>query len=459
ELEFRSLIERIPAGLGATKTPPPPAFEGERDFRTVASEKDLKALVKEIQASGRIAVHVENTDTNGMRGVLVGISVATAPGKASYIPIGHNLGLGDAPQLVEATVLDALRPVLEDAAIQKITHNGHFDFLVLANHGVTMRGMRFDTRIASYLLGYANMSIQSLAAERLDMRISALIELIGKNGKNQITMSGVAIDAACEFCCVQADAQIRASEILDGELRARNLWPLFDDVEMPLMAVLARMELLGVAVEPNQLVDMSREMQAELQGIEREIYAVVGHEFNIGSPQQLSQILFEELALPKTRRTKLGYTTDATAMDTLRGLHPVVDLIMRYRGVSKLKSTYVDALPGLIHPKTNRIHSTFNQVTAATGRLSSNDPNLQNIPVRTGYGNKIRRAFIARDIGKEPMLLAADYSQIELRIMAHLSQDPALIEAFVQDEDIHAATASSVFDVPLDEVTSEMRRR
>jgi DNA polymerase-1 len=219
------------------------------------------------------------------------------------------------------------------------------------------------------------------------------------------------------------------------------------------------MELLGVAIEPGLLVDMSRQMQEELREIEREIYAVVGHEFNIGSPQQLSQILFEELSLPKTRRTKLGYTTDATAMDTLRGLHPVIDLIMRYRGVSKLKSTYVDALPGLVNPKTNRIHSTFNQVTAATGRLSSNDPNLQNIPVRTGYGNQIRRAFIARDIGDEPMLLAADYSQIELRIMAHMSQDPALIASFVEDEDIHAATASSVFDVPLDEVTSEQRRR
>jgi DNA polymerase-1 len=459
ELEFRSLIERIPAGLGTAKTPAPPPFEGDREYRTIATEKDLKALVKDMRAAGRVAIHVENTDANGMRGILVGIAIATAPGKAAYIPIGHNPGLGDAAQLDESTVIDALKPVLEDASVQKVTHNGHFDFLVLANRGVTMRGMRFDTMIASYLLGYANMSIQSLAAERLDIRIPALIELIGKPGKNQITMSGVAIGAACEYCALQVDSQMRAAEILDAELKQRNLWPLFDDVEMPLMAVLARMELLGVAVDPKPLVDMSREMHEELQGIEREIYAVVGHEFNIGSPQQLSQILFEELGLPKTRRTKLGYTTDATAMDTLRGLHPIVDLIMRYRGVSKLKSTYVDALPGLINAKTNRIHSTFNQVTAATGRLSSNDPNLQNIPVRTGYGNKIRRAFIARDIGAEPMLLAADYSQIELRIMAHLSQDPALIESFVEDEDIHAATASSVFDVPLDEVTAEQRRR
>jgi DNA polymerase I len=204
---------------------------------------------------------------------------------------------------------------------------------------------------------------------------------------------------------------------------------------------------------------MSREMQRELQQIEREIYDSVGHEFNIGSPQQLSHVLFEEIGLPKTRRTKLGYTTDAASMENLRGVHPVIDLILRYRGISKLKGTYVDALPALIHPRTNRIHTTFNQATAATGRLSSNDPNLQNIPVRTGYGNAIRRAFIARDIGKDPILVAADYSQIELRIMAHLSRDPALIEAFVADEDIHAATAANVFGVPLDDVTPEMRRR
>ena len=463
ELEFRSLIQRLPESLGEAKAAAKPAAakkaEPAHAYRTIMSEKDLKALVKEMRAAGRVGLHVENTDANGMRGVPVGIAIATAPGAAAYIPVGHNRGLGEDEQLPLETVLDALKPALEDDKLQKVTHSGHFDFLVLANHGVTLRGLRFDTMIAAYLLGEANVSIQSLAFDRLDLRIPPLIELIGKAGKNQVTMSSVATDTARDYCCLQADAQLRAADVLAGELKSRNLWPLFDDVEMPLMSVLARMELLGVAVDPEPLVAMSREMQAELQEIEREIYATVGHEFNIGSPQQLSQILFEELGLPKTRRTKLGYTTDAAAMDNLRGAHPVIDLIMRYRGVSKLKSTYVDALPALINPKTRRIHTTFNQTTAATGRLSSNDPNLQNIPVRTGYGNKIRQAFIARDIGKDPMLLAADYSQIELRIMAHLSQDPALIEAFRLDEDIHAATAASVFGVPLDEVTSEQRRR
>jgi DNA polymerase-1 len=467
ELEFRSLISRLPAQLGEAKGPSDKptagkkaaAAEPETAYRTITTEKDLKALVKEIRAARRVALHVENTDGNGMRGVLIGISVATAPGSAAYIPVGHNRGLGDGQQLGLETVLEALRPALEDEKLQKVTHNGHFDFLVLANHGVTLRGLRFDTMIAGYLLGEANWSIQSLAFDRLNMKIPAMIDLIGRAGKNQLTFASLPMESACDFCCRQADAQLRAADVLAEELKGRNLWPLFDDVEMPLMSVLARMELLGVAVDPAPLVAMSREMHKELGEIEREIYATVGHEFNIGSPQQLSHILFEELGLPKTRRTKLGYTTDAAAMENLRGAHPVIDLIMRHRAISKLKGTYVDALPALINPKTKRVHTTFTQTIAATGRLSSNDPNLQNIPVRTGYGNRIRQAFIARDIGKDPMLLAADYSQIELRIMAHLSQDPALIAAFQSDEDIHAATAASVFGVPLDEVTSEQRRR
>ena len=338
-------------------------------------------------------MHIEHSDATPMRGMIVGMAVATAPGKAAYIPIGHQPELGGPEQLSLEDVVGALRPVLEDEKVQKVTHNGKFAFVALAHAtGVRMRGLRFDTMIAAYLLGEKNMTIQTLAYDRLSMKVPDPQELLGKPGKNRLTMPAVSIDAACGYCASQADAQLRAADVLAAELKARNLWPLFDDVEMPLMCVLARMELTGVAVDAKQLVEMSREMGDELRGIEKEIYATVGHEFNIGSPQQLSQVLFEELGLPKTRRTKLGYTTDAVSMDALRGVHPVVDLIMRYRGVSKLKSTYVDALPVLVNEKTKRIHTTFNQVTAATGRLSSENPNLQNIPVRTTYGNRIRRA-------------------------------------------------------------------
>lgn len=462
EMEFRSLVGRLPAQLGEAlpeTVEAAAAEEAAHTYTTVTTAGDLGALVKSVKAAGRFALHIENSDPNGMRGTPVGIAISTEPGVAAYIPLGHAPSLDEAEQLPQGDVLEALRPLLEDGALPKVTHGGHSDYLVLANNGITMRGMRFDTLIAAYLLGESNMSIQNLAFDRLKMRIPLLIDLIGRAGKNQTTLSALPSATACDYCCRQVDAQLQAADVLAGELKARNLWPLFDDVEMPLMAVLSRMEFVGMAVDPKPLVAMSREMQTELAQIELELYAAVGHEFNIGSPQRLSQVLFEELGLPKTRKTKLGYTTDAASMENLRGLHPAVDLIMRHRGVSKLKSTYVDALPGLINPKTKRIHSTFNQATAATGRLSSNDPNLQNIPVRTGYGNRIRGAFIARDIGADPMLLAADYSQIELRIMAHLSKDPALIEAFTSDEDIHAATASNVFQVPLDEVTSEQRRR
>jgi DNA polymerase-1 len=459
ELEFRSLISRIPEQLGKAAVAERPVVEDvQRDYRTITSKKDLQALVKEAKAAGRIGLHVENSDANPMRGLLIGIAIATAPGTAAYIPLGHQQGLEDEKQLDVETAIDVLRPLLEDAGVQKVTHNGHLAWVVLANHGVETRGLRFDTMVAAYLLGDANMSVQALAYERANMKVHTQLELLG-TGKNKTVMAALGMPVAGEFCASQADAQLRVADPLAGDLKSRNQWPLFDDVEMPLMRVLARMEREGIAVDPAPLVAMSREMHEELQDIEREIYATVGHEFNIGSPQQLSQVLFDELGLPKTRRTKLGYTTDAASMDQLRGVHPVIDLIMRYRGISKLKSTYVDALPGLINGETKRVHGVFNQVTAATGRLSSNDPNLQNIPVRTGFGNQIRRAFVARDIGQEPMLLAADYSQIELRIMAHLSQDPALIESFQKDEDIHAATASNVFAVPFDEVTAEQRRR
>jgi len=460
ELEFRSLLPRIPAELGIEA--PRPAREDATTlathYRTVTSLKDLQALTKAARAAKRVAIHIENSDPNPMRGLVVGISLATGPGEAAYIPVGHQPELAELTQLPLDDVLAALRPVLEDQKIEKVAHNGKFLYVVLANHGITLRSLRFDTMIAAYLLGESNMSIQALAYDRAGINIRTQQELLG-TGKNKLVPQAVPVETACEYCAAQADAALRAAAPLADDLRSRNLWPLFDDVEMPLTIVLAKMELCGVAIDVGQLVDMSREMQQELHDIEQEAYATVGHEFNIGSPQQLSHVLFEELGLPKTRRTKLGYTTDATSMEQLRGAHPIVDLIMRHRGISKLKGTYVDALPALVHPRTNRVHTTFNQVTAATGRLSSNDPNLQNIPVRTGYGNRIRRAFIARDIGEDPVLLAADYSQIELRIMAHLSQDPALIEAFLSDEDIHAATASSVFGVPIDEVTSEMRRR
>jgi DNA polymerase-1 len=286
-------------------------------------------------------------------------------------------------------------------------------------------------------------------------------EVLGAKRRGaQLAMDGVEASAAAPFACADADMAGRLREVLEPDIERLGMTRLFSEIEMPLLSVLARMELNGVAIDVGALRELSATLTEEIRHVEEEIHKSVGHEFNIGSPQQLSYVLFEELHLPKTRRLKTGsYTTDAQALQGLRGLHEVIDLIYSYRELTKLKSTYLDSLPALVNRETNRLHTEFNQAGATTGRLSSRDPNLQNIPVRTALGEEVRRAFVARDVGPDPYLLSADYSQIELRIMAHITEDPALVEAFRRDEDIHAATASQVFAVPLGEVTPLMRRR
>jgi DNA polymerase-1 len=331
-----------------------------------------------------------------------------------------------------------------------------------------VRGIAFDSMIAAYLLGeggggdnrpgQGSLGLKWLVSKRLDVEMQPITDLIG-SGAKQVSMADVTVEQATPYACADADMVYRLREGLEADLKEQGLWPLFTEIELPLVPVLARMEETGVAIDTDALREMSLTLGKQIAQLEKEAYEAVGHEFNLGSPQQLSQVLFEDLGLPKTRKTKQGYTTDAAALEALRGVHDIIHILLEWRQLTKLKSTYIDALPGLVHPKTGRIHSNFNQTVAATGRLSSQDPNLQNIPVRTELGNAIRRCFIARDYGPDPVLLAADYSQIELRILAHLSQDPKLIEAFLNDEDIHAATSSQVFGVPLDQVTPDMRRR
>jgi DNA polymerase-1 len=259
-----------------------------------------------------------------------------------------------------------------------------------------------------------------------------------------------------EYACADADMTCRLSKLLEAELKAQGLWKLFAEVEMPLLPVLLRMETNGVALDTARLREMSWSMSERMAKLENEIYKNVGHAFNINSTQQLGAILYEELKLPKTRKTKSGYSTDASVLESLKGVHPIIELLLEYRQLAKLKSTYIDALPALINPETGRVHTSFNQTGTVTGRLSSSDPNLQNIPIRTEEGKQVRKAFIAEK--ETSLLLAADYSQIDLRALAHLSQDPKLVTAFIHGEDIHAITASQVFSVPLAEVTKDMRR-
>ncbi len=480
ELEFRSLLGRLPDyGEGEEAAPAALAEEVPADYRAVLTEDELDALVKRLGETGSFAFDTETSELAAMRAQLVGISLSTEPGTAWYVPVGHQAGLGEAPQLPLSRVLERLGPLFEDAKVEKVAHNGKFDMLVLAQHGVWTRNLAFDTMIAAYVLGEGggseaygrggglpgrqagSLGLKWLASKRLGVEMTPITELIGRAGPKQLSMVQVGVPEATRYACADADMTGRLRAPFEKELREQGLWRLFSEIEMPLVPVLVRMEQAGVALDETVLRGMSQELRGQVAELEKQIYSEVGHEFNIGSPQQLSGVLFEELGLPKaqSRKTKYGYSTDAHVLEGLRGAHPVVDHILEYRQFTKLVSTYVDTLPVLVDPRTHRIHTTFNQTVAATGRLSSNDPNLQNIPVRGELGGQVRTAFVARDIGPDPYLLAADYSQIELRILAHLCQDPGLLEAFRQDEDIHAATASQVFGVALDEVTSEMRRR
>jgi len=461
ELEFRSLIPRLPEAEPPVEEAEPASVAKEAaaevDYRLVQTEEDLEALARRIEAQRSFTFDTETTDIDAMRARLVGIAIALAPGQVYYIPVGHRLA---ANQLPLETVLRRLGPLFEDEGIEKVAHNAKYDMLILAGEGVWSRNLTFDTMIAAYLLGESGgaLSLKWLASKCLGIEMTPISELIGK-GSKQISMAEVDVEMASRYACADADMTGRLRSLMEKELHQQDLWSLFVEVEMPLVPVLARMEMAGVALDAGVLREMSQALAGEIARVEEEICGQVGHRFNIGSPQQLSQVLFEQLGLPKTRKTKLGYSTDAQSLEGLRGLHPIVDQIHEYRELTKLKSTYVDALPGLINPRTGRLHTDFNQTATATGRLSSSNPNLQNIPVRTELGGQVRRAFVASDIGPDPLLLSADYSQIELRIMAHITEDPGLVGAFERDEDIHAATASQVFGVPLSEVTPKMRRR
>jgi DNA polymerase-1 len=475
ELEFRTLVPRLPE-----VSRPAPTVRKDSDvavdYASVTSEADLAALVDEIRAAGQLALECETDFPESSSSPCRGFAVAIRPGYARYIPVGHQQGLGDNPQLPVDAVLKHLRPLFEDESIVKVAHNGKNDIVLLMDQfGLRLRGLDFDTMVAAYLLGEGSsanrpaeggLALRWMVSTRFGVELPARSDLVGAGIKAQ--PAGNFPYADCQpYACADADYALRLKPLLQADLEKHSLDNLFNQTEMPLVDVLADIELVGVAVDTSVLRDMSQVLVSEIARLEKEIFDLAGHEFTLGSPQQLSQVLFEDLKLPKTRKTKQGYSTDAQALETLRQqlvaqtgeVHPILDMVQEHRHLTKLKSTYLDTLPGLISPKDHRVHTTFSQVTAATGRLSSNDPNLQNIPIRTEIGGQIRKAFIARDFGPKPWLLAGDYSQIELRIMAHVCQDPALLEAFRNDEDIHAATAARVWNVPIDEVPYDLRSR
>ncbi len=456
ELEFASLLPRLSEVEEAApdiSTPAKSEPQPECKYNVICTTSALDELASRLKKAKSLAFDTETTSLNPMLARLVGISFSSVPGEAYYIPVGH-AGWEQVEQLSLEQVTDKLKGILEDSRLAKMAHNGKYDMTVLAEHGVNVGNLTFDTMVAAHLLGEKSLSLKALAFSKLGIEMTPITELIG-SGAKQICISQVEVSKTKDYACADADMTRRLAEIFDAELHKQGLWQLFSEVEMPLVPVLMHMERNGVALNTDLLRQMSHRLGKRLLELETEIYSNVGHRFNINSPQQLGPILFGELKLPPARKTKSGYSTGASVLEELRGVHPIIELILEYRQLSKLKSTYIDALPGLINSKTGRLHTSFNQTRTATGRLSSSEPNLQNIPVRSEQGREIRQAFIAPS---GCYLLSADYSQIDLRVLAHLSQDPALLETFHRDGDIHAATAARLFGVVATEVTPDMRR-
>ena len=449
EFGFRRLAERL-AGL-TTQAEPATA---QAEYRTVATLAELDELVQQLSQQSQISIDTETTSTRPRSAEIVGYSFAWQEGDACYIPV--RAPEGD-PQLDPATVRDALRPVLENPDIQKVGQNLKYDMVVLRSAGIALRGIAFDTMVADYLIvpGERNHSLDDLAARYLDHTTIKISELIG-TGKKQKRMDQVPVAQVTPYAAEDAEVPLRLAGILQGRLQDEGLTDLYRDLEMPLIEVLAEMEFNGIKVDVARLGELGQRFGERIASLEQEIHELAGGRFNIDSPKQLSKVLFEDLGLPKQRKTKTGSSTDAEVLGELAKQHELPAKVIQYRQYAKLKSTYVDALTELMHPDTGRVHTSFKQDVAATGRLSSKDPNLQNIPVRTEDGREIRSAFLPGEDGWK--LLAADYSQIELRVLAHFSGDQALRQAFAEDRDIHALVASEVHRVPLEEVTRDMRR-
>ncbi|QPJ63583.1 MAG: DNA polymerase I [Candidatus Nitronauta litoralis] len=449
ELEFNTLLNELP---DSESTQVPEVMDTK--YEAVLTEKQLDALIKELKKAGKFAVDLETTGIRPVWARIVGLSFSIKEGSGWYIPVGHQY-LGAPVQLNKQMVMEKLKPLLEDPKLFKFGHNIKYDLIVLKNEGVGLQGIDFDSMLAAYVLDPTrrNYSMDALSLELLNRKTIHYEDVAGKGAK-QIGFDEVSIESATDYAAEDADVTLQLTQKLKPQLKDAEK-KLFEEIEMPLIDVLASMELTGIKLNQEHLGELSKVLKKDMAGLEKEIHLLAEEEFNVNSPKQLAVILFEKLNLPVVKKTKTGFSTDVKVLEELASKHPLPDKILTYRQMAKLKSTYVDSLPGEIFEKTGRVHTSYNQTVAATGRLSSSDPNLQNIPIRTKLGKEIRKAFVA-DEGCE--LLAADYSQIELRVLAHLSNDPALVQAFEKGEDIHTRTAAEIFGTSLDEVGEDSRR-
>ena len=452
-----TVVESAPARAAATTASSTATVEVAPrqpfgDYRTLTTSEHLDQLARELEdARGMVAFDTETTGFNPLRAQLVGVAIAVEPGRAFYLPVGHREGKMLDPDHVRA----ALRPFFDSPRGKRAAQNAKFDWHALHRFGIPVRDVAFDTMIAAYLVDPDQpKNLDALSSSRLGLEKITTESLIG-TGRDQITMAAVSVERLAEYCCEDADACLRLVPILTRELEVANATSLFQDVEMPLVGVLARMERTGVRLDAPVLERMAADLSRELERLENEIQELAGVPFNVNSTRQVAEVLFERLKLPRGKRTKDGYSTDVEVLEALAAVHPLPKLLLAHRQAQKLKAGYVDTLPRLVHPETGRLHTTFHQTVASTGRLSASEPSLQNVPVRTEEGRVIRSAFVAD--GPKGLLSSFDYSQIELRLMAHFSHDPVLAEAFRTGADVHATTASKLFGVPADAVTPAQR--
>ncbi len=446
ELEFESLIEDSEEEQEADSE--------AKEYKAIFDEASLDQLISDLEKAGEFAVDLETTSKHPMQAEIVGVSFSHQASHAYYIPLGHRY-LGAPKQLDKRKTLNKLKPILENPKIKKYGHNIKYDLIVFRNEGVNLDGIDFDSMLASYILNPSknNHNMDDLAWELLKHKTIQYKDVAG-SGAKQIGFEEVEIEKATDYAAEDSDITWVFKQKMEPLLQDETL-DLYKNMELPLIEVLADIEMAGVLLDINKLKKLSKRLEGDLIKAEEEIYEIAGEKFSINSPKQLSQILFEKLELPVIKKTKTGYSTDVSVLEELVAKHPLPEKILTYRQLSKLKSTYVDTLPEEVNSKTGRVHTSFNQTVAATGRLSSSDPNLQNIPIKSDIGKEIRSAFI---VGEKNLMFSADYSQIELRIMAHLSDDPALVSAFKKGEDVHSRTAAEIFGQSIEDIGESERR-
>jgi DNA polymerase I len=460
ELEFRTLVPRLPEPASG-RAQAAPVAERQPSVRTIVeTPEQLEMMIARLRESGIAAIDTETTSLDWMSAELVGIALAVSSHESWYVPLRHRPG--ERPQLSPEDVRAALGPVLADPAMRLIAHHFKYDLGVMERAGYTLANLEFETMLAAYLLGETSKGLKDLAFTRLGIEMTEITALIG-TGKQQLSMDMVDSREAGEYACGDVEATFGLAEVFRPEIADQNQERLLREIEQPLVPVLLRMESAGIAIDLPYLKALSDEIGDRMTDLEVAMTEAAGRPVNVGSPKQLGVLLFEELGLPTGRKTKTGYSVDADVLEGLRDKHDIVPLILEHRTLAKLKSTYVDALPLQVNPRTGRVHTSYNQTIAATGRLSSTDPNLQNIPIRNEIGRRVRRAFIAdrrpeHAILPDAMLLSADYSQIELRLLADQSGEPFLIDSFNQGADIHRATAAIVHGIEPEQVTSDQRR-